>query len=102
MVVTTPCIYLLSSVLIWMSKRCVELWLGWRSENQGNIGSSNNIWLVAAVSGYIYKSHLLSRTHTNTPVLGPINMLGIGNRRQYLNVSLYPYYLWRSAASNWS
>ena len=56
----------------------------------------------AAVSGYIYKSHLLSRTRTNTPVLGPINMLGIGNRRQYLNVSLYPYYLWRSAASNWS
>ena len=42
----------------------------------------------AAVSGYIYKSHLLSRTHTNTPVLSPINILGIGNRRQYLNVIL--------------
>ena len=47
----------------------------------------------AAVSGYIYKSHLLSRTRTNTPVLSPINILGIGNRRQYLNVSLYPYLL---------
>ena len=75
-------------------------WYGWTKDvlDCGRSGGEKTRAILevaiisgAAVSGNIYKSHLLSRRHRNTPVHRPVNILGIGNRRQYLNVSLYPY-----------